>query len=60
MPYACEVYPTFRFDLNIKHPEVAPQPTSLEELRKIRGNLPNAPEDSDFLGSDNPEHLEME
>ena len=32
MPYPCEVYPTFRFDVNLKPKEVGPQKGSPAEL----------------------------
>ena len=42
MPYPCEVYPTFRFDLNVKPQEVVSQQSSHVELSKTFTNLPDA------------------
>jgi hypothetical protein len=46
MPYPCDVYPTFRFDLNVKPQEVVPQQSSPVELSKTFTNLPDAFENS--------------
>ena len=42
MPYPCEVYPTFRFDLNVNPQKVVPEQSSPVELSKTFTNLSSA------------------
>jgi hypothetical protein len=46
MPYACEVFPTFRFE-NAKPPEIIPQQSSPAEPSKTLSNVPNTLERSE-------------